>query len=154
MVISSLLNNSIESISHDGTIRIQSEMVEGALDGRCGKLEITDNGTGLDAKDREFLFDPFYSGRQAGRGLGFGLPKCWRIVDQHNGRIEFDSRPGGPTTFTVLWPATETSGRRRDERHETISPRAIPEGIADDLVEERLEDTGYKIPRRRRKRSY
>lgn len=170
IVISSLINNSLESIQSNGTIRIHSNVTEGDRGNRIGKFEITDNGVGLEAKDREFLFDPFYSGRQAGRGLGFGLPKSWRIIDQHNGQIEFDSRPGGPTTFTVLWPATESRSLRRDEQLSApVRPKrpkatrgaardtardTIPEAIAEELVDERLEDTGYKIPRRRRKRSF
>ena len=67
-------------------------------------LSVTDNGPGLSEKDRAHLFDPFYSGRDAGRGLGFGLCKCWRIVSGHGGTIEVDSVPHVATTFRVVWP--------------------------------------------------
>jgi hypothetical protein len=59
----------------------------------------------LSEENRQHLFDPYYSGRPAGRGLGFGLAKCWRIVTNHGGRIEVASRPGERTMFTIHWPA-------------------------------------------------
>ena len=68
-------------------------------------IEITDSGVGFTQLEKQHAFDPFFSGRQAGRGLGFGLPKCWRIVDQHHGRIEIESVPSGSTTVRIYWPA-------------------------------------------------
>jgi signal transduction histidine kinase len=69
-------------------------------------FSISDNGPGLSAGDREHLFDLFYSGRQAGRGLGFGLSKAWRIVTLHGGTIEVASPAAGGVTLTVSWPAS------------------------------------------------
>jgi C4-dicarboxylate-specific signal transduction histidine kinase len=69
-----------------------------------GKLVVSDNGRGLSQADREHLFDPFYSGRQAGRGLGFGLSKCWRIVTGQGGRIDVSENDEAGVTFTVWWP--------------------------------------------------
>ena len=67
-------------------------------------LLVSDDGPGFSDVDREHAFDPFYSGRQAGRGLGFGLPKVWRIVTLHGGTIAVTSRPG-ETVFRVTLPA-------------------------------------------------
>jgi signal transduction histidine kinase len=50
------------------------------------------------------LFDPFFSGREAGRGLGFGLSKCWRIVTQHGGSVVVNSVGGAGAEFTILLP--------------------------------------------------
>ena len=69
-----------------------------------GLLRIRDEGIGLSEIEREHLFDPFFSGRQAGRGLGFGLSKAWRIVDRHGGRIDVEADQVGCTVLTVLWP--------------------------------------------------
>jgi nitrogen-specific signal transduction histidine kinase len=68
------------------------------------RLEVGDNGPGLSDADRRHLFDPFYSGRQAGRGLGFGLCKCWRIVTAHGGSVEVNSVPWVQTAITTYWP--------------------------------------------------
>jgi signal transduction histidine kinase len=105
VVISNLLRNSLEAVTDGGQIVIRCETA--ASDGiECAKLIVSDNGSGLSVQDREHLFDPFYSGRQAGRGLGFGLCKCWRIVTLHSGQIDVSSAPGEQTTFTVVWPAS------------------------------------------------
>jgi len=53
---------------------------------------------------RRHLFDPFYSGREAGRGLGFGLSKAWRIVSEHGGRIDVDNAPQHGAVFRIWLP--------------------------------------------------
>ncbi len=53
---------------------------------------------------RPHVFDPFFSGREAGRGLGFGLSKCWRIVTDHGGGVRLDSGPTGGVTVTITLP--------------------------------------------------
>lgn len=68
-------------------------------------IEVTDQGKGFNADERKHAFDPFYSGRQAGRGLGFGLTKCWRIIEQHRGEIEIQSSSSGPTTVRIALPS-------------------------------------------------
>jgi signal transduction histidine kinase len=68
------------------------------------KITVCDTGPGIPEDVRRHLFDPFFSGRGAGRGLGLGLSKCWRIVTNHGGKILVDSAVGGPTTFTILLP--------------------------------------------------
>ncbi len=97
VVIASLGRNGIEA----GASRLR---VRGRLRGSTAILSVSDDGPGFTAQDREHAFDPFYSGRQAGRGLGFGLPKCWRIVTVHGGTLRVHSRPGA-TVFRVALPA-------------------------------------------------
>lgn len=69
-------------------------------------LTIRDNGPGMPAEVRRHAFDPFYSGRGAGRGLGNGLSKCWRIVTAHGGRVDIDTSTTG-TTVTIGLPANK-----------------------------------------------
>jgi signal transduction histidine kinase len=68
-------------------------------------LTITDTAPGIPPDVRPNIFDPFFSGREAGRGLGLGLSKAWRIVDLHGGHIEVESEQGQGTTFRVILPA-------------------------------------------------
>ena len=104
VVISNLLRNSLEALASGGTIAIAARtIVEQGIPQAF--FSIADTGPGLSAEEREHLFDPFYSGRQAGRGLGFGLPKAWRIVTLHGGRIEAQSPESGGLTLAVFWPA-------------------------------------------------
>lgn len=104
IVISELLRNSRQALRpHGGEIQIAAS----AGDGQA-MITVFDRGKGFTPTEQQHAFDPFFSGRQAGRGLGFGLPKCWRIVEQHHGRIEIESSAHGPTTVRVTWPVSET----------------------------------------------
>lgn len=104
VVLSEILRNALEAVAdRTGIVQIaiglSPEIERGTL------LTVRDNGSGLHAEAREHLFDPFYSGRQAGRGLGFGLSKCWRILTLHGGRIEVGDAPGGGTQVSLHWPS-------------------------------------------------
>lgn len=104
VVISNLLLNSVNASATCDPITVECSSLEGDLR-RSAVLVVTDHGAGLSDIERKHLFDPFFSGRQAGRGLGFGLCKCWRIVEQHGGQIDCDSSADNGTTFRVTWPA-------------------------------------------------
>jgi hypothetical protein len=107
-VIAELVTNSLNALGQGGTIHVTVANPDASVPG-FAKLEIADDGPGLTEIERRHLFDPFYSGRQAGRGLGFGLCKCWRIVTQHGGTMEVNSVPWVRTAITTLWPVDRTS---------------------------------------------
>jgi signal transduction histidine kinase len=68
-------------------------------------LTIEDQGVGvIDEHQQRHLFDPFYSGRQAGRGIGFGLPVCWQIARNHGGLILHEDLDDGGARFVVVLP--------------------------------------------------
>lgn len=75
-----------------------------AEDCSAAVLGVRDNGPGVSDGAREHLFDPFYSGREAGRGLGFGLSKSWRVVELHQGEMEVQSELGHGTCVWVRLP--------------------------------------------------
>ena len=109
VVLSELVRNSLDVVPpSSGDIRIS--VAATTIDGRPFAVTIvSDNGRGLSETDRAHLFDPFYSGRDAGRGLGFGLCKCWRIVGNHGGWIDVESCLGVGTTFRVFWPGWDSA---------------------------------------------
>lgn len=72
----------------------------------AAEIVVHDDGSGITPQVRRHLFDPFFSGREAGRGLGFGLSKCWRIITNHGGRIDVSSEAGHGATFTISLPAS------------------------------------------------
>ena len=84
IVVSSLLRNSFEALGQGGNVVMTASAIEES-GRRLALFSIEDDGPGLSNAEREHLFDPFFSGRQAGRGLGFGLSKVWRIVTLHQG---------------------------------------------------------------------
>ena len=65
-------------------------------------ISIQDDGPGIAEETRPLIFDPYYSGREAGRGLGFGLPKAWRIMQLLGGSIRHDPLAGQQGTVFVL----------------------------------------------------
>jgi len=82
---------------------------EGPMESGAFILAVADTGPGIPADVRPNIFDPFFCGREAGRGLGLGLSKAWRIIDLHGGRIEVDSEAGSGATFRVILPGGHES---------------------------------------------
>ena len=99
VALRAMCQNSLEAIGHEGQIEIGVHR-----DAATVRIRIADDGPGIPLEERRHLFDPYYSARQAGRGLGLGLSKAWRIITNHGGRIDVDSRPGQGTVFTVTLP--------------------------------------------------
>ena len=75
-------------------------------------VEIVDDGPGIPADIRERIFDPFFSTKEVGKGVGLGLDIVRRSLERHDGEIEVESRPGR-TAFRVRLPAEgmRSSGR-------------------------------------------
>jgi len=116
-VVLNLLTNASEALGDEpGTIALSTGAVEAdrstlagydlseALPaGRYAFLEIADSGSGMDAETRAKLFEPFFSTKFVGRGLG--LAAVQGIVRGHGGAIKVSSEPGRGTSFKVLFPA-------------------------------------------------
>ena len=100
--------NALEALGHDGRIEMACRCCRGP---RADSRRPT-TGRALRPNVRPHLFDPFYSARQAGRGLGMGLAKCWRIVTNHGGRIDVESQPGHGAVFVVTLPGGVGSWQR------------------------------------------
>ena len=107
-----LLRNSIEAIGlsdrndSNKTVCIRfTTVIEEQQE--YAELTLLDSGVSFSDTDQIHLFDPFYSGRQAGRGLGFGLCKVWQIVKGHHGKIVVESIPDEFTTFKIYWPVKD-----------------------------------------------
>jgi len=79
-------------------------------EGPCVYLVVSDTGRGMDATTQSRIFEPFFSTKPGGSGLG--LASVLGIVRRHHGAIKVDSRPGEGTTVRVLFPATEGQALR------------------------------------------
>jgi hypothetical protein len=102
-----VVDNALNELDRDGRVDIT---IAQSADGDEARITIRDNGPGISPEVRRHLFDPFYSGRQAGRGLGMGLAKCWRIVTNHGGRVEVESEEGYGATLTICLPLRQSAG--------------------------------------------
>lgn len=101
IAIKAVVQNAIDAIGNDGFVTI-TRVRQGAE----VLLRVADTGPGIADSVRKHLFDPFFSGREAGRGLGFGLSKCWRIVTLHGGTVKVEHTSPAGSVFTLRIPAT------------------------------------------------
>ena len=101
-VFRELVSNAHDALGEDGgsiVLRCQAAVEPGTLE-----VVVQDNGCGMAPVVLQRAFDPFYSHRKAGRGRGLGLPRAYRIVEAHGGRIWLESRVDEGTTAHVLLP--------------------------------------------------
>lgn len=99
-VLVNLVSNAVQAMEADGgEIRIKVWDDDSFV-----FVSVADTGPGIPADVLGKVFDPFYSTKDSGTGLGLTI--VHRIIDQHGGRIEVESSPGEGTTFTVALPAT------------------------------------------------
>ncbi|MBN1982653.1 MAG: PAS domain S-box protein [Chitinivibrionales bacterium] len=115
-VLMKLIANASETMSSGGTISITT--ANGTMSGPTGctgqsdaknnhyvLLQVTDTGKGFSPIDCSHLFEPFYTKKVMGRsGNGLDMAVIWRIIKDHNGHIEVESKPANKTTFTVYLP--------------------------------------------------
>jgi len=91
-----VLNNSLEAID-EGDINIEAKQHR-----KISSIIIKDSGKGISKDDQEHIFDPFFSKKEKGMGIGLYLTK--KIIEAHKGKIDIQSRPGYGTTFHIQIP--------------------------------------------------
>jgi signal transduction histidine kinase len=94
-----LLVNAIQAIDGPGEIRLKTYAANGAV-----VVEISDNGMGIPAVNLQKIFDPGFTTKGVRVGTGLGLSIVYRIIREHNGKIEVESEPGRGSTFRVILP--------------------------------------------------
>lgn len=96
-----LIFNGVDAMPDGGTLTIRS-----SLNANKGVVEVkvADTGFGIASEDLPHIFDPFYSTKTEGSGLGLGLSTVYGIIDRHRGTITVDSELGKGTVFTIKLP--------------------------------------------------
>jgi PAS domain S-box-containing protein len=99
-VLMNLLTNAREAMPQGGEIRIETAAAE-----RAGwiRLRVADTGPGIPAEEISKIFDPFYTTKRTGTGLGLSV--TYGIIQEHGGTVDVRSQPGRGTTFTLDFPA-------------------------------------------------
>jgi signal transduction histidine kinase len=100
-VVLNLLINAIQAIDSQGEINIGTSLETGGV-----LLTISDSGCGIPPADLARIFDPFFSSKPSGTGLG--LPVAQRIVERHHGQLDLSSQPGQGTVAHLRLPIPET----------------------------------------------
>ena len=105
-VLVNLLQNSLDAVKSK---QFEGEKptiwIEGRLDPGTSILVVRDNGTGIDSEHLDKIFDPFYTTKDVGEGMGLGLAICYRIVQECEGRISVRTEPGKFCEFRLEFPA-------------------------------------------------
>ena len=117
-----LLINGIQATPRDGEVHVLA-MVDMSRNGPAVVLEVRDTGRGIAEADRSRIFDPFFSTRDDGVGLGLSIVQ--QIVHEHNGVITVTSESGVGTVFTVRFPTPISAPARRDEPQYVVAA-ALP----------------------------
>ncbi|MCY1022461.1 sensor histidine kinase [Pyxidicoccus sp. MSG2] len=95
-VLVNLMINAAEAIGETGSVTVTT-----ALDGERIRITVRDTGVGMDAVTLKNLFQPFFTTKQVGAGMGLGLAVAHGIVRAHGGTISVESEPGRGTCFTL-----------------------------------------------------
>jgi PAS domain S-box-containing protein len=153
-VINNLIINADHAMPEGGTIvvrasntHIGSEQSLPLREGRYVQISIIDSGKGIPRKNLERIFDPYFTTKKDGAGLG--LTTAYSIIQKHGGHIEVESRPGKGATFTFYLPAYESEEADTDEKTETVVPGEGRILVMDDdevvrvVVEKLLRSAGY-----------
>jgi PAS domain S-box-containing protein len=162
-VIMNLLRNAADALGRAGgeiVVRTSLTRLEraelaglvagGALEpGLYVRLDVADDGCGMDAETRERLFDPFFTSKESGHGLG--LPVALGVVRAHGGGIAVESEPGVGTTFRVYLPASSRAPVEQpsEDAHALRGSGRVL--LADDdvavrgVVRRMLERLGYRV---------
>ena len=162
-LIMNLVSNAVEAINSSGEVSVCMRLrnlteprsgYEDIPSGQYAVIDVSDSGTGIDTKDLERIFEPFYTKKNMGRsGTGLGLAVVWGIVKDHRGFIDIHTRKAQGTTFSLYFPLT-------DQKGDTNSPKARLENFmghgesilaVDDVAEQRqiasimLKKLGYSV---------
>ncbi len=116
VALKAMFNNALLSIGSEGDIRVQIWRRNDA----DIAVSVADNGHGVCDDIADQIFDPFFSGREAGRGLGFGLSKAWRIAELHGGKLELQSQCDEGARFVMTLPIRSASGRNAVDRIDNV----------------------------------
>lgn len=98
-VFMNLLQNSLDALAGQGTLTLKAWQ-----DGNDVFLSFGDNGSGIPENILPKIFDPFFSTKEIGQGVGLGLFVCYGIIKAHQGHISVSSLPGNGTTVTLTLP--------------------------------------------------
>ena len=160
--VMNLVTNAIEAMPGGGVVDIGLQTVileekptgfEKWRQGNYHQLSVKDSGIGIEPKDINRIFEPFYSRKEMGKsGTGLGMSVVWGTVEDHQGSISVTSKVGEGTTFRLLFPGDlEALPQQQEQQEVLLSGSGETVLIVDDEKEQRLiatnilEELGYSV---------
>jgi len=110
-VFLNLMTNACQSMKKGGDLSVKTFESE---DASMVCVEVSDTGCGIPKDDQKHIFDPFFTTKRPGKGIGLGLSISYRIIRDHGGRVEIDSREGKGSVFTVSLPTVKDDQGKSD----------------------------------------
>ena len=118
-ILVNLCTNAAHAMSENGgmlEVNLSDVIIDSNITTRPGnlqqdlyvKLTVKDTGCGMNKEVQERIFEPFFTTKEVGKGTGLGLSVIHGIVENHNGIITVDSKPGEGTTFNIFFPCIES----------------------------------------------
>jgi two-component system sensor histidine kinase HydH len=104
-VLYNLVLNAAQASPPRGSVTVKTRQAGDTVEGSTVEIAVIDRGSGIAPKDRESIFNPFFTTKS--RGVGLGLAIVSKIVDEHGGQITVESEPGAGSVFRVLLPIRE-----------------------------------------------
>ena len=120
-VVSNLIINARQTLSQGGNLyvtlanaNVPEGVVPGLKSGKYVEVTVRDDGPGIDQKILDRIFDPYFTTKETGNGLG--LATVYAIINKHGGHIGVVSETGKGTTFTFYLPASDSQQRTETKR--------------------------------------
>jgi signal transduction histidine kinase len=110
-VMYNLLLNAAQASPPQGTVTVKTRQFDETVE-----IDVIDRGPGIEPKHMESIFNPFFTTKPTGVGLGLAIVS--KIVDEHGGKITVESEPGEGSVFRVYLPLQEDSGFARGFRED------------------------------------
>ena len=110
-VFMNILDNAQDAMGASGTLTINIYRVDSEV-----KIEFIDTGAGIPKENLAKVFDPFFTTKAVGKGTGLGMSISYRVIKDHNGKIEVESEVGVGTKFTITLPINHSNSQNHCEK--------------------------------------
>lgn len=117
-----LFVNAVEAMGRDGLLTVRAEAA-----GDNVEITVADTGVGIPRESLPRIFEPFYSTKEEGSGVGLGLAVVYGIVEKHHGRIDVVSEVGRGTEFRLVLPRRPPADESEPAREAIMSESDVPE---------------------------
>lgn len=121
-MIQNLVINGAQAMPDGGTLTVSAKNITlsgqtlpSLPPGKYVQITVTDQGIGIAPKDQCKIFDPYYSSKETGNGLGLAI--CYSIIQKHDGLITVSSEVGQGATFSIYLPAVHTIAEEKTEEY-------------------------------------